>query len=555
MQKFVAYQEVYTKGLYLPFSKEKITIKFSGKFFRFETFQDVFDTHPTSPLFELVGNDFTGEIDMELIHEFDRTIQPDSFSLRVTKRKKIIIKTKNLRGFGYAVEALHLIFKKMTHGTACLVVSIAHAPSFQIRGVIEGFYGTPWKHSDRLDVLDYLSKNHMNTYMYAPKDDEYQRKLWRIPYPETERTKFEELVLTAEKKRIDFYYMISPGNDIDYTQTKEVTVLTDKLQQMIDTGIRHFGLLLDDIDYVLKGNAKKKFSSSASAHAYLITQVDRFLKSELEDYSLVVCPTEYDNHHDSAYLEILSQKMPVGIPLFWTGPSTLATQITTSEIKTMAAAYNRPMIIWDNVPVNDYQKDYELLFLSPYENRSPLLNQPEFQVLGIVSNPMAQWELSKLTIQNMSQYLWDSSSFKLVDSWNKTLTSYLPEEYFHALKTFTAFNPNKYTREVLTFEQQQAIWNKDLDFITTQLEQLVKASQKLLELKDDHFQSDIGPWLKRTKEDLNFWTVIKEGTKKEIQFVQESLADIPHRMGTDLPAAFVQYWNLIGKPTTMVETK
>ena len=331
--------------------------------------------------------------------------------------------------------------------------------------------------------------------------------------------------------------------------------MTDKLQQMIDTGIRHFGLLLDDIDYVLKGNAKKKFSSSASAHAYLITQVDRFLKSELEDYSLVVCPTEYDNHHDSAYLEILSQKMPVGIPLFWTGPSTLATQITTSEIKTMAVAYNRPMIIWDNVPVNDYQKDYELLFLSPYENRSPLLNQPEFQVLGIVSNPMAQWELSKLTIQNMSQFLWDSSSFKLVDSWNKTLTSYLPEEYFHALKTFTAFNPNKYTREVLTFEQQQAIWNKDLDFITTQLEQLVKASQKLLELKDDHFQSDIGPWLKRTKEDLKFWTVIKEGTKKEIQFVHESLADIPHRMGTDLPAAFVQYWNLIEKPTTMVETK
>lgn len=554
-QKFSAYQEVYTKGDYLFFSKDKITIKFSGKFFRFEIFQDVFGDSLNNSLFEMVATDYSGESDMELIHEFDRNLKPDSFSLMVTKRNEIIIKTKNLRGFRYATEALNLIFEKTAHGTACLILTLAHTTSFQIRGVIEGFYGIPWKHSDRLDVLNYLGKNHMNTYMYAPKDDEYQRTLWRTLYPETERTKFEELVLTAEKEMIDFYYMISPGNDIDYTQTKEVSILTDKLQQMIDTGIKHFGLLLDDIDYLLKGNAKKKFSSSASAHAYLITQVDNFLKSELEDYSLVVCPTEYDNHHDSSYLEILSQKMPADTPLFWTGPSTLAAQITTSEIKTMAAAYNRPMIIWDNVPVNDYQKDYELLFLSPYENRSPLLNQPDFQVLGIVSNPMAQWELSKLTIQNMSQFLWDSSSFKLADSWNKTLTSYLPEEYHHALKIFTAFNPNKYTREVLTFEQKQAIWNKDLDFITNQLEQLVEASQKLSKINDANFQSNISPWLKRTKEDLNYWNIIKKGDKEKIKHARLVLNEIPNRIGTDLAAEFVQYWNSVGESIVLEKNK
>lgn len=547
LQKFSDYQEVYTKGTYLFFTKNPIKIKFFGKFFRFETFQDVFGNNLDNALFELVPSDFSGETEMSLTHEFDRTLKPDSFTLMVTEQKEIIIKTKNLRGFRYAAEALKLLFEKTSNGTACLLVSITHSVSFQVRGVIEGFYGLPWQHADRLDVLHYLGKNRMNTYMYAPKDDEYQRNLWRTLYPEKELAQFEALIETAEKEMIDFYYMISPGNDIDYTQTEEVAVLTNKLQQLIDIGVRNFGLLMDDIDYLLKGNAKKKFASSASAHAYLITQVDNFLKNELEDYCFVVCPTEYDNHQDSSYLEILSEKMPKNIPLFWTGPSTLAAQITTSEIKTMAAAYNRPMIIWDNIPVNDYQKDYELLFLSPYENRSPLLNQEPFQVVGVVSNPMAQWELSKLTIHNMSQFLWNSAGYKTVDSWNKTLAEYLPAKYYKALKIFAQFNPNKYTREVLTLEQQNAIQEKDLVFITNQLEQLVEASWQLLEVEDSAFQQTIGPWLKRTKEDLLYWQTIMEGDPDKIQAVKTKLADIPYRIGTDLPAAFVQYWKLTEK--------
>lgn len=544
-QKLSAYQEVYTSGDYLYFSKDRIAIKFSGKFFRFESVQDVFRESSSNHLFEIVANDVSKVADMELIHEFDRNLKPDSFYLKVTNKNEIIIKTKNLRGFRYATEALPLLLEKTAQGTACLLVTISHTPSFEIRGVIEGFYGIPWKHSNRLDVLHYLGNNHMNTYMYAPKDDQYQRKLWRTLYPKDEQSKFLELIETAEKEMIDFYYMISPGNDIDYTKTKEVTVLTDKLQQMIDMGIRNFGLLLDDIDYLLKGNAKKKFASTASAHAYLITQVNTFLKSALEDYDLVVCPTEYDNNYDSAYLEQLSEKMPDGIPLFWTGPATLATQITTAEIKMMAAAYNRPIIIWDNIPVNDYQKDCELLFLSPYENRSPLLSQSDFQVLGIVSNPMAQWELSKLTIHNMSQFLWDTASYKIADSWGKTLADYLPTDYFSALRTFAAFNPNKYTREILTFQQKQAIWNKDLPFITTQLEKLVEASRKLSEIKNEEFQQNISPWLKRAEEDLTYWEIIKKGNREKIKAAQIHLEAIPYRIGSDLPAAFVQYWNLI----------
>ncbi len=46
---------------------------------------------------------------------------------------------------------------------------------FQTRGVIEGFYGPPWSHQDRLDVLRFMGREGLNTYIYAPKDDPYHR--------------------------------------------------------------------------------------------------------------------------------------------------------------------------------------------------------------------------------------------------------------------------------------------------------------------------------------------------------------------------------------------
>ena len=110
--------------------------------------------------------------------------------------------------------------------------------------------------------------------------------------------------------------------------------------------------------------------------------------------------------------------------MFWTGPATLVAHIRTEDIQTMAQAYQRPIVIWDNIPVNDYLKDYELLFLSPYESRSPRLADTQYQVVGVVSNPMAQWEASKLTILSMRDFLWDSDGFNLDASWQDIIQHY-----------------------------------------------------------------------------------------------------------------------------------
>src|SRR5256712_7078213 len=62
-------------------------------------------------------------------------------------------------------------------------VTVVDYPSFPERGIVEGFYGTPWSHQDRLEVLRFEGQHGMNVYYYAPKDDPYHRKLWQEPHP------------------------------------------------------------------------------------------------------------------------------------------------------------------------------------------------------------------------------------------------------------------------------------------------------------------------------------------------------------------------------------
>ncbi|MGD1100790.1 MAG: beta-N-acetylglucosaminidase domain-containing protein, partial [Terriglobia bacterium] len=66
------------------------------------------------------------------------------------------------------------------NGISAVIVDF---PSFPERGVVEGFYGTPWTHQDRVDILRFEGAHSMNVYYYAPKGDPYHRKLWRDAYP------------------------------------------------------------------------------------------------------------------------------------------------------------------------------------------------------------------------------------------------------------------------------------------------------------------------------------------------------------------------------------
>src|SRR5258706_10868738 len=53
----------------------------------------------------------------------------------------------------------------------------ARMEGFVHRGIIEGFYGPPYSHADRLWLIDKLGAWGLNRYVYAPKDDPLHRVL------------------------------------------------------------------------------------------------------------------------------------------------------------------------------------------------------------------------------------------------------------------------------------------------------------------------------------------------------------------------------------------
>jgi hyaluronoglucosaminidase len=60
---------------------------------------------------------------------------------------------------------------------------MATSGTFQRRGIVEGFFGPLWSMAQRKALFEFGAARGMNTYLYAPKDDPYHRKRWRLPYP------------------------------------------------------------------------------------------------------------------------------------------------------------------------------------------------------------------------------------------------------------------------------------------------------------------------------------------------------------------------------------
>ena len=62
----------------------------------------------------------------------------------------------------------------------------------------------------------------MTSYLYAPKDDCKHRAFWRELYTVEEAEHLQSLISAAQESNVDFYYAISPGLDITYSNSKEV---------------------------------------------------------------------------------------------------------------------------------------------------------------------------------------------------------------------------------------------------------------------------------------------------------------------------------------------
>ncbi|HEX8819661.1 MAG TPA: beta-N-acetylglucosaminidase domain-containing protein [Archangium sp.] len=381
-------------------------------------------------------------------------------------------------------------------------------PTATYRGVIEGFYGKPWDHTDRLRQLDFYGEHKLNTYVYAPKDDPFHRERWREPYPADKLAQLRELVRRARVNHVDFVFSVSPGQDICFTSDQDFATLTSKMEAIRALGVDAFSLLFDDIDPTLKcASDQTRFGSdpspAAAAQAYLLNRfASEFLAPRPGSRPLITVPTEYSGTRSSIYRERFAALVDDSVVVYWTGPEVVSPELSVQQATEAHGVFGHDLLIWDNYPVNDFARDR--LFLGPLERRAPAMLQQG--ILGFTSNPMNQAETSKIPLGTIADFLWNPGAYSPERSWEISLRRFGGAAY-EALLTLAE---NSRSSTVNGEESRElaarigAFWaaypsgsfEKEADALIAELTSMARAPGVLSrELGNERFLVEVQPWL------------------------------------------------------------
>jgi hyaluronoglucosaminidase len=283
----------------------------------------------------------------------------------------------------------------------------------KVSGVIEGFYGPPWTHEERLDLIRFCGAHELDTWVHAPKDDPYHRERWREPYPERELAQLAEVVRAADSHGVEFVYAIAPGLSIRAGDESELDALDAKREHLQQAGVRTFQLIWDDIE-------RQAVPFEAQAEI-----ANRFAGGE----PLVVCPMGYAGTGDSEYRQAFAPRLDSQIVLHWTGPEVVSIGITREELDLAVRRFGgHELLLWDNYPVNDWGS--ETLFLGPLRGRDPRLAE---RLHGIVANGMVQCVPSKLALATVADWARDPFAYDPLESFARALREH-GEEVLEALR-------------------------------------------------------------------------------------------------------------------------
>ncbi|CQR46311.1 O-GlcNAcase NagJ precursor [Paraliobacillus sp. PM-2] len=484
-----------------------------------------------------------------------------------TGKNKIVLAGKDQTGTYYAVKSFKQLIQEKKGRNWIPQVQIRDWPEMPIRGSIEGFYGPPWTHEDRLKQIEFYGENKLNTYIYAPKDDPYHREDWREPYPEEELAKLKELIDKANENHVKFTFSVSPGETICYSGDKDFELLTAKMEKMWDLGVTSYAIFLDDISQTLNCEADiEKFGDDeepvAAAHAYLLNRFnEEFIQTHEGAERLITVPTEYSGNGTTFYRERFAELLNQDTVVMWTGSKVVPEQVTAEGAEEAHNVFKHDLLLWDNYPVNDF--DRNSLFLGPLVNRDKHLT--EHGVNGVTANPMNEAEASKIPLFTIADYTWNPFNYDPKDSWNRSIESFGGD----AVEALTAFAENSYSspindQESLTLKPLiDAFWQayvsgenvdeKAADLIDefTYLQDVPNILNEKME--NEKFLSEIDPYLEKLKVygeagevAVKYVMATKnEETEQANQYREELIRlfnqseEIPQKMGTGVIKPFL----------------
>lgn len=256
-------------------------------------------------------------------------------------------------------------------------------------GVIEGFYGTPWSHAERLSCIDTIASWGWNTYAWAAKAEPRHRDEWDTPFTTDELTQFSELA--ARDTRVSLFVGVTPGSGASSD------VVITKLRPAVAAGAAGVLLSFDDLPVL----------DAAAQHRDLANAVATVL-----DTKVWIVPTHYAGTTSSPYLRALCDGLDPSVEIMWTGNMVVNDSIDLDEaIARRHATDGRLPLVWDNAPVNDALMSAHLN-LGPFTGRDPHLREA---CSGWLWNPMISQRASMVMLESAAAW-WRGDD--PVQTWN-----------------------------------------------------------------------------------------------------------------------------------------
>ncbi len=266
-----------------------------------------------------------------------------------------------------------------------------------LSGVVEGFYGRPWSFETRLAYATYLVRMGLNTYLYCPKADPYLRKRWHHRWPDREFRRLRVLADTYREHSLVFAVGLSPFALYQNYGAKQRALLRTKVEELNALESPVIALLFDDMPGEMSDLAARQCEIVADLQSW--TTASRIL----------VCPTYYSfdpvletvfGPRPEGYWQQLGQALPADIDVFWTGNKVCSNTINISDIERIQHELGRPVMLWDNYPVNDSALRSNYLYVDKLGDREPGLGK---LLSGHLCNPMNQGVVSLMALQGLAQ--------------------------------------------------------------------------------------------------------------------------------------------------------
>jgi hypothetical protein len=280
------------------------------------------------------------------------------------------------------------------------------------KGIIEGFYGSPWTDVERIHMVEFAADHGFTHFLYAPKHDPYIREIWReVALTSDRKAHLDAWVAKAKERKLTPGFAVAPGLDVSFADDTDQRCLNKKVGYLVESGIEEIALLFDDIDPTLKDADHQRFVNYAEAQAVMANRLVEYLgEVGSPGIQITFCPTEYWGLQNTWYKAVLARVLRPEISVFWTGRQICSESIVASEARRAEELFQHPIVIWDNYPVNDAEMVHEI-HLGPLEGRGPdLLSGVE----GYYVNPMSRPNASKIALITVGEYLTDPEHY---DPW------------------------------------------------------------------------------------------------------------------------------------------